>query len=323
MRTPFTEAFGVRHPVALGGMAGPTTPELVAAVSNAGGLGILGATGTPRDEFRATVEGIRRLTERPFGLNLLLFLCSDEDVRAAVDAGPPVLSTAWPREDQDLRSLFGYARERGVRVLHMVPAVPDAVRAAAAGADAIVAQGSEGGGHIGEMGTSVIVPMVADAVGPLPVLGAGGVADGRGLAAMLALGADGVLLGTRFLATPEARLHERFKQAIVESSGHDTIATDVTDILAGSDWPGALARVSRNRLVERWLGRANELRRHRAEAIERAGGARRGGDTEEAVLYMGQVAGLIDEVRPAAEIVESIVREAEEIVGQRLPSLLG
>lgn len=322
MRTAFTEAFELQHPVVLAGMAGPTTPELAAEVSNAGGLGILGASGTDAVGFRDLVEAVRALTDRPFGLNLLLHFYSPDEVRALVDAGPPVLSTAWAREDQDLRPLFAYAHERGVRVLHMVSTVPEAVRAAEAGADAIVAQGTEGGGHVGEIGTSVIVPMVVDAVDPLPVLAAGGVADGRSLAAMLALGAAGVLMGTRFLATLEARLHDNLKRDIVESSGHDTIATDLPDILLGTDWPGALARTGRNRLIERWLGRPNELRRHRAAAFERLQEARRAGDTEEAVTYMGQVAGLIQDVVPARDVVEDVVREAERIIRDRLPALL-
>src|SRR5438132_1069668 len=129
--------------------------------------------------------------------------------------------------------------------------------------DVSIAQGTDGGGHIGLLGTTVIVPMVAREVAPTPVLAAGGIADGRGLAAMLALGAAGVLVGTRFLATPESPLHAAFKKLIIDSDGSDTIVTDLADIMLGTDWPGAVGRIARNRVVERWLGRTNELRRRR------------------------------------------------------------
>jgi NAD(P)H-dependent flavin oxidoreductase YrpB (nitropropane dioxygenase family) len=172
------------------------------------------------------------------------------------------------------------------------------------------------------MGTAVVVPQVVRAVPHVPVLGAGGISDGRGLAAMLALGADGVLLGTRFLATAEAPVHQKVKQAIVASDGTDTIVTDVGDILMGSDWPGAYARVARNRLIERWLGRPSEVRRNRDKLIAGMVAARKSGDVDEALLYWGQGAGLIDEIVPAAKVVTDIVGEAEEILTERLPALV-
>ena len=204
----------------------------------------------------------------------------------------------------------------------MVPTVVDALKAAEAGADVIVAQGTDGGGHIGLIGTAVIVPSVVNGVSPIPVLAAGGIADGRGLAAMLALGASGVLMGTRFIATKEAPLHDTFKQRIIDSDGTDTIVTDVADVMIGSDWPGALARVARNRQVERWLGRLNELRRHRADVVSAMREARRTGDVDEAIVYYGQSAALIGEVLPASEVVERTVREAETVLRDRLPKLL-
>jgi NAD(P)H-dependent flavin oxidoreductase YrpB (nitropropane dioxygenase family) len=322
IRTRFTELAGVEHPVVLGGMGGGTSPELVAAVSNAGGLGIQAASGRSPDEVERLAASVRSLTDRPFGLNLLLFFSPEELVASVLAQKPPFFSTAWAREDQDLKQLFARAHVEGCKVMHMVAALPDAEEAAAAGADVIVAQGSEGGGHVGTIGTAVLVRMIARAVAPLPVLAAGGIADGAGLAAMLALGAEGILLGTRFLATPEAPIPDAFKRVIIDSDGHDTVVTDVNDIAQNRHWPGAWSRVKRNRFVERWQGRANELRKHQPAVARGLDEARKNGDVEEAVLYSGQTSGLIDEIVPAAQVVEDVVKEAEEILGGRLPGLL-
>jgi NAD(P)H-dependent flavin oxidoreductase YrpB (nitropropane dioxygenase family) len=322
IRTRFTEFAGVAHPVVLGGMGGGTSPELVAAVSEAGGLGIQAASRRSTDDVAQLAGAVRSLTDRPFGLNLLLFLSREESVTAVLEQKPHFFSTAWPREDQDLKSLFARAHGAGCKVMHMAATLPDAEKAAAAGADVVVAQGTEGGGHVGTIGTAVLVRLVARAVAPVPVLAAGGIADGAGLAAMLALGAEGVLLGTRFLATPEAPIPDAFKRVIVESDGHDTFLTDINDIAQDRHWPGAWSRVTRNRFVERWQGRANELRRHQPEVAARLEEARKTGDVEEAILYAGQTCGLIDQVVPAGQVVEDIVKEAEEILAGRLPGLV-
>src|SRR5438105_12756541 len=204
---------GIDHPVVLAGMSGDTSPELVAAVSNAGGLGIYGATSDTPEQMAAAVAAIREKTRAPFGLNLLLAFVEGNEIRAALETKPSVLSTAWPRDDQDLKAVFTAAHERGVKVLHMVAAVGDAVRAAEAGADAVIAQGTDGGGHIGLIGTTVIVRQVVRAVSSVPVLAAGGICDGSGLAAMLALGAGAVLMGTRFLPAPAPPARYRAQQA--------------------------------------------------------------------------------------------------------------
>jgi NAD(P)H-dependent flavin oxidoreductase YrpB (nitropropane dioxygenase family) len=316
------EVLGIEHPVVLGGMGSGTSPELVAAVSEAGGLGVLGATRQRPDALARDVAEIRRRTERPFGLNLLLFLADEDGFAGLLAARPRVLSFAWPWPEQDLASYFARSHEVGALVMHMVSSVPEAERAASAGADIIVAQGSEGGGHVGLMGTLPLVPMVASAVAPIPILAAGGLADGRGLAAALTLGAEGVLLGTRFLATAEAPLHPAFKQAIVNSDGHDTLLTEIPDIAAGQVWPGAYARVLRNRFVERWVGREGELRQRRAEVSAHLGRAREAGDSDEAPLLVGQTAGLIETIEPAAHLVRQISADAEAILRQRLPSML-
>src|SRR5262249_29811814 len=167
-----------------------------------------------------------------------------------------------------------------------------------------------------------LIPMVVDAVAPIPVLAAGGIADGRGLAAALSLGADGVLLGTRFLATRESPLHPNFKQAIVESDGHDTLLSEIPDLAAGRVWRGAMSRWRRNRFIERWAGREWALRQRQAEALASVQAARKSGDVNEAPLSMGQDAGLIHDIPPAGEIVTRMVEEAEKILMERLPRMV-
>jgi NAD(P)H-dependent flavin oxidoreductase YrpB (nitropropane dioxygenase family) len=201
--------------------------------------------------------------------------------------------------------------------MHMVSTVHEARRAAEAGADLIVAQGTEGGGHVGLMGTVTLVPQLVRAVAPLPVLAAGGIADGAGLAAALMLGAEGVLLGTRFLATPEAPLPDEYKEAICRSDGHDTLLTELPDIISGTTWPGAFARVLRTPFVQQWLGREGEVRLRRGELQAHAQRAREQGEVGNGLLLMGQDAGLIESIEPAGELVGRIVREAEAILNRR------
>jgi NAD(P)H-dependent flavin oxidoreductase YrpB (nitropropane dioxygenase family) len=299
-----------------------TSPELVAAVSAAGGLGTLGLASRPANEIPGLVEQIRARTSNPFGLNFLLFSVNDAAFEAALATKPPVVSFAWPWPEQDLAAYVARAHAAGAVVTHMVSGVPDAIRAARAGADVIIAQGSEGGGHVGLMGTLPLVPMVVSAVAPVPVLAAGGIADGRGLAAALALGAEGVLLGTRFLATDEAPLHPNFKQAIVNSDGHDTELTEIPDIASGSVWPGAFSRVRRNAFVAEWSGRENELRKRRAEVARGVVQSRAAGDADHTPLFFGQDAGLIDSVLPAGEVIRRMVAEAEGIIRDRLTGYL-
>jgi NAD(P)H-dependent flavin oxidoreductase YrpB (nitropropane dioxygenase family) len=322
LHTRVCDLLGIRHPVVLGGMGSATTPRLVAAVSAAGGLGILSASHQAPDQQRAEVEEIRSLTDAPFGLNQLLFQVDEGRLATTIECRPKVLSTAWAWPDQDLRRFADLAHGAGGLFMHMASTVGEAVRAAEAGADVIVAQGTEGGGHVGQMGTMPLVRMVVRAVAPLPVLAAGGLADGGGLAGALGLGAEGVLLGTRFLATPEGPIPARHKQAIVDHDGHDTFLTEIPDLIADRVWPGALTRTTRNRLMERWIGREWEVRQHRVAIAARMAEARREGDVEEFHLAMGQTAGLIDDIAPAATIVERIVREAEDIIRERLAPLV-
>jgi NAD(P)H-dependent flavin oxidoreductase YrpB (nitropropane dioxygenase family) len=322
IRTRVCDLLGIEHPIALGGMGSIYSPELTAAVSNAGGLGAMGCHRLDPDQIRAGTTAIRQRTDKPFALNFLIFEAKEECFAAALALKPPAMAFAWPRPEQDLKPYVGRAHAAGCKVTFMANGVPEAKRAAEAGADVIIAQGTEGGGHVGWQASMALVPMVVDAVGPRPVLAAGGFADGRGLAAALALGADGILLGTRFLASVESPLHPNFKQAIVDSDGHDTLLTEIPDIASGTVWPGAMSRSRRNRFIERWAGRDWALRQHRAEAFARVVEARKTGDTQEAPLSMGQDAGLIHDIPPAGEIVRRIAAEAEKILSARLPSLL-
>lgn len=322
LTTRLCELLGIRYPVVLGGMGLGTNPELIAAVSNAGGLGIQGCARQTPPEISGLAQAIRERTDRPFGLNLLLFAAGDAQVAAVLEARPAVVSTAWARADQDLAGLFGRAHEAGSKVVHMVSTVPEAQRATAAGADVIVAQGTEGGGHVGLMGTMPLVPMVVRGVAPTPVLAAGGLADGAGLAAALMLGAEGALYGTRFLATPEASIPQSYKQVIVDADGHNTVVTEIPDVASGNVWPGAYARVDRNRFVETWIGREGELRARQAEVAAAIGAALAAGDVDEAVVYTGQTVGLIDAIEPAGLVVERIVADATSLLRERAPSLL-
>jgi NAD(P)H-dependent flavin oxidoreductase YrpB (nitropropane dioxygenase family) len=311
--TPFTELIGIEHPVVCAGMGGGHSGgEVVGQVSEAGGLGVIGASFLPPDDVQEIARIAREITAKPIGVNLLLHATEDR-VDEVLQLEPAVFSTAWPRDDQDLTAIFGSAHDRGSRVMHMIARVEDAVRAVEAGADVIVAQGSEGGGHIGDIGTVVIVRQVAKAVAPVPVLAAGGFADGAGLAAALALGAHGIVLGTRFLATEEAPLPAAYKQGIVASSGDDTVVTTLADSLSGRDWPGARARVRRTRFIEQWLGREPELRRHRDAAFTELD-AMEESNADDGLMWIGQSSGLIDSILPAAEVVKQIVDEAEEIL---------
>ncbi len=322
IHTRICDLLGIVHPIVLGGMGTATTAPLVAAVSNAGGFGTLGTSAFNAASLDAEIASIRERTEKPFGINHLLFQIQEDMFAVTLGAKPAVAAFAWARKDQDLREYFQRARDAGSKVMYMAGEVPEATRAAEAGADMIVAQGTEAGGHVGWMAALPLVPMIVKAVAPLPVLAAGGIADGRGLAAALALGAEGVLLGTRFMATPEAPIHPNFKQAIVKSDGHDTALTEIPDIASQRVWPGAMSRAQRNKFIERWSGREWALRQNARAVGKQVVAARAAGDVDNAPLSFGQDAGLIDSIKSVREVVQEIMREAEDIMQNRLPSLL-
>jgi NAD(P)H-dependent flavin oxidoreductase YrpB (nitropropane dioxygenase family) len=322
IHTRICQLLGIVHPIVLGGMGTATSAPLVAAVSNAGGFGTLGTSAFNAAQLDAEVAAIRERTEKAFGINHLLFQIQEEMLAVTLRAQPRVVAFAWARKDQDLREYFQRAHDAGSKVMYMAGEVPEAVRAAEAGADLIVAQGTEAGGHVVWMASLPLVPMMVRAVAPLPVLSAGGIADGRGLAAALALGAEGVLLGTRFMATPEAPIHPNFKQAIVKSDGHDTVLTEIPDIASQRVWPGAMSRAQRNKFIERWAGREWALRQNASEVGKQVMTARAAGDVDNASLSFGQDAGLIDSIKSVREVVQEIIIEAEEIIKGRLPALL-
>jgi NAD(P)H-dependent flavin oxidoreductase YrpB (nitropropane dioxygenase family) len=322
IHTRICDLLGIPHPIVLGGMGTATTAPLVAAVSNAGGFGTLGTSAFNAATLESEIAAIHERTDKPFGVNHLLFQIREELYAVTLRARPAVAAFAWARKDQNLRDYFQRGHDAGCKVMHMAGEVAEALRAAEAGADVLVAQGTEAGGHVGWMASLPLVPMMVKAVAPLPVLCAGGVADGRGLAAALALGADGVLLGTRFMATPEAPIHANFKQAIVKSDGHDTVLSEIPDLASQRVWPGAMARAQRNGFIERWSGREWAVRQNATEIGKQVAAARAAGDVDNATLLFGQDAGLIDSIKSVKEVVQDIVAEAEEILRVRLPALL-
>jgi NAD(P)H-dependent flavin oxidoreductase YrpB (nitropropane dioxygenase family) len=322
LRTRLTDLLGIEHPIVLGGMSSATDVDLVAAVSRAGGLGILGCSGRTPDQIRQAAEAIRARTTGPFGMNLLLFLIGARIAPAAVDAlleaGGRIFSTAWG----DPAPYVEPAHAAGRLLMHMVATAEEARRAVDAGVDVVVAQGSEGGGHVGHVSTIALLPAVLDVAGSVPVVAAGGIADGRGLAAALAMGADGVLMGTRFVATREAPVPPSYKQAIVDASGADTVFTRIPDLAPLVEWPGAYSRVIRNRFVEEWLGREDDLRERGAEVGRRADAARAADDREGMKLFAGQSSGLVRSIEPAGDVVVRISAEAEALLRGRVPGLL-
>jgi NAD(P)H-dependent flavin oxidoreductase YrpB (nitropropane dioxygenase family) len=333
MKTNLCHILGIEHPIIAAPM-GPdlTGPDLVAAVSNAGGLGILQAQLCPPPLFRQEIRRVRALTDRPFGVNLILHFPVVDHVAVCLEERVPVLSFFWG----DPTPYVGRAHAAGVKVFHQVGSVAEAQKAAAAGIDVIVAQGVEAGGHVvGEVSTLALIPRVVDAVAPRPVVAAGGIADGRGVVAVLALGAQAAMLGTRFLASAESRAHPRYKQRLLEADEGGTVRT----ILFGHGWPNAPHRTLRTAFVEQWLGR--EARGQESRPDEPAVGQTviggqpmpvlrfmglppncdASGDIESMDLLAGQGVGLVGEIKPAGEIVRKLVDEARQIVSQRLAGL--
>jgi enoyl-[acyl-carrier protein] reductase II len=302
-----------------------TGPELVAAVSNAGGLGILQAQLCPPQLLRDQIKCLRTLTGKPFGVNFVLHFPHREGVQVCIDEQVAALSFFWG----DPSEFVPAAHVAGIAVIHQVGSVEAAVRAQQAGVDVIIAQGIEAGGHVaGEVSTMVLLPRIVDAVAPALVLAAGGIADARGLAAALCLGADGVVMGTRFLATPEAHAHPVYKAKLVAASEEDTVST----ILFGHGWPFARHRTLRTRFVREWVDRESETQDSRSDEpiLGRTviGGAEipiqrfasmppnihATGDIESMSLLAGQSVGLVHEIRPASEILRETVSGAERLI---------
>jgi nitronate monooxygenase len=304
-------------------MGGAVTPDLAAAVSNAGALGMLPLTWTPADEVVSIIEEMRRRTTLPFGVNLGLEWDQNARLAAALGAGVPVVSFFWG----DASDVIGQARDGGAIVFVTVGTADEARSAAAAGADVIVAQGWEAGGHVwGDVSTLALVPRVVDAVAPIPVVAAGGIADGRGLAAVLALGAAGAWVGTRFLAASEAGIHPDYRRRILAAGEADTFYGTLFD----RGWPDAPHRVLRNSTVEAWEQAGKPASGSRPgeedEPASRPDGSpinryaastptsAMGGDVEPLPHWAGQGVGLVTREESAADIVRSLVTEAEQVI---------
>lgn len=328
MKTKLCDTLGIDLPIFSAPM-GPdiTGPELVAAVSNAGGLGVLQAQMASPDVFRDTIRKTRSLTDRPFGVNMLLPFPAEEKVAVCIEENVSLVSFFWGDPLPYLERLH----DAGIKVMHQVGCVDEARRSAEAGVDIIIAQGWEAGGHVaGEVSTLVLVPRVVDAVHPTPVVAAGGIADGRRLAAVLALGAQGASLGTRFLASEECYAHPNYKQRVLDAREADTVRT----ILFGHGWPHAPHRTLRNAFVDEWHGKEERGQESRSDEpvvgqAEIAGrripvlrfmgfppNREATGDLNSMSLLMGQGAGAIGEIKPVADIIRDLVAEAANASGK-------
>lgn len=321
IHTQLCDLLGIDHPILNAPMSGTATAALAVAVSSAGGFGMIGGTsGGGPDWLRAQIRAARARTGRPFGVGFISsFPHVDDLVQVALDEQVAVINHSFA----DPTPYVAAAHARGVRVFAQVQSLAQAQRAAKAGVDAIIAQGTEAGGHTGMAGTLALVPAVVDSVGDIPVVAAGGIADGRGLAAVLMLGAAGASLGTRFVASEEWGGGAWEQQAVVAASTDDTIRTSVYDQVRGATFPADIAdRVLRNRFNTTWDGRTTAISEHRAalqHELERAANAH---DTDVVDISAGLAVGLIHSLEPAGGIVQRIVAEAEQVLRQRSAALV-
>lgn len=316
MRTRLTDLLGIEFPVIQAGMSLFTSGELACAVSNAGALGSLGCWRRTAESFREEMAVIREQTSRPFAINHVVPALDEAVFRLSLEARPAVMSFALA----DPGELVRRAQDAGCKVMLQVTTVAQARQAAERGADIIVAQGTDGGGYVGRVGTMPLVPQVVDAVRPLPVVAAGGIADGRGLAAALVLGAEGVNVGTRFLATGEAPIADAWKQAIVDAASEDAIRVDVlNDIMPnpGSMGYGTVLRSLRSAFIDTWGERRPEALRAAERLLAELVALTKQGRIGEAFPAAGQSAGMIREILPAGEVVRRMAEEARAALGLR------
>jgi len=338
LRTPLCDLLGIDHPVLNVGFGLGAGPALAAAVSNAGGFGVLGFSGAPPEHIARLVAATRERTDRPFGVNMIIAGIEDPadadeirtSVRAMIAQRVAALVLFWG----DPSEFVEPAHHAGTRVLVQVGSVDEARAASRAGVDAVIAQGVESGGHVrGRVTLATLLPAVIDAVRPLPVLASGGIADGRGVAAALMLGAQGVSLGTRFVASAEARILPEYKRRVVEAHAEDAVYyTDLYDV----GWPDAPHRTLRTRAVDEWeaAGRPPSgarpgegtsigvdhrpwgdvvIRRYAPFMVS----SEFEGASEYAPLWAGESCELVHEIKPAGEIVRDLVRDAEQILTAR------
>lgn len=321
IHTRLCDLLNITHPILNAPMGGTATGALAAAVSNAGGFGMIGGTsGGGPDWLRTQIRTAREKTARAFGVGFIsAFPHLDDLVQVALDERVAVINHSFA----DPTPYVAAAQARGVRVFAQVQSVAQAQRAAGAGVDAIIAQGTEAGGHTGVAGTLALVPAVVDAVGTIPVLAAGGIADGRGLAAVLMLGAVGASLGTRFVASAEWGGGAWEQQAVLAASADDTIRTSVYDQVREAPFPTGIAdRVLRNGFNSAWEGRATEISAQRAELQRVLEAGAQANDPAVVDISAGVAVGLIRSLEPAGVIVQRIVNEAEALLRQGTAMML-
>ena len=313
LHTPICEYFGIDYPIFLAGMGGVSTAPLVAAVSNAGGLGVIGAATMDPAQLREQIEQTRSLTDKPFAVDLLA--PDPERIRPQIeviyeqDVKVFVAGLAVPA------AFIDEMHKRGMRVVVMCGKVRHAQKSEQAGADVVVAQGTEAGGHTGEIGAMALIPQTVDAV-KIPVLAAGGIVDGRGVVAALALGAQGAVIGTRFIASQESQAAQGYREAIVKAHDDDTMRTRA--------YTGKPARTIKTEYAQEWETRTNEIQPFPMQAgvsiqnnVMDYMGRTPLFDVTRTFLPAGQGSGGIHEIKPAAEIFRDIVNEAETIIRER------
>ena len=306
-RNPITELLTTKYPIIQGGMAWVADANLAAAVSNGGGLGIIAAANMPPELLEEQLIKVRTLTDKPFGLNIMLLSpTADDAIELAAKHRVPVVTTGAGMPGKVLEKL----KPLGTTVIPVIASIAHAVRVAKHGADAVVAEGTEAGGHIGEITTMNLVPQIVDSVN-IPVIAAGGIADGRGAAAAFALGAKGVQIGTRFVCATECSVHKNYKDKIVEANDRSTA---VTGRLHGHP-----VRALKNKFIKMY--EALEKSGAPVEEMEALGAGKLRlavveGDTEMGSLMAGQSAGLVHAIEPAADIIESVVKEMYKIFNE-------
>jgi nitronate monooxygenase len=327
--TPLCRTLGISHPILSAGIGSAAGPELAAVVSNVGGLGVLGTASLPARFVRLQINRLRELSNQPFGVNVVLPLLRRGTIEACLDEHVPVLVLFWG-EAGELRSIIADAHRQNTIVFVQVGSRDEALVAVEAGADGVIAQGWEAGGHVrGTTALSVLVPTVVDAISPVPVIAAGGVADGRTLLAALCLGAQAVSMGTRFLASEEANADLGYKQRVVSAIAEDTVRTELFD----RGWERASHRVLRNELVRAWEAAGRPNPGVRPQEGEILGTMPSGGTTvsipaysayvpepgvtanlDGMALYAGQSCSLVHDIKPAAQIVGEVMRDAEALL---------
>ncbi len=332
LKTAICDLFGIETPIFAAAMGGVAMGELAAAVSEAGAFGSLSSAGFDVSGVLHEIETTRRLTQKPFAVGLLIPLLREGVFEAVLAARVPAIIFFWG----DAGPFVQRCRAAGIKVIVQVGSVAEAVQAKHAGADAIIAQGLEAGGHVrGTVTTFVLIPAVRDAIGELPLIAAGGIADGRGLAGAIALGADAAMFGTRFIATRESAAHPIYKQKVIDAREDQTVYTMLFDI----GWSDAPHRVIPNHTIAQWERAGRPPSGQRPGEGEVIGRSKRGGlelplvrygvhnpsgfvegRVEEMALYAGQSVGLVNDLLPAAEVVRRIEAEAcESIVGRLTP----